>query len=69
MVREPRVVLAEMGLLLPAETAVCVLDSTADCRYMVLPRPPRELSNVQDLPLETLRGLVTRDSLLGLALL
>jgi len=69
MVREPRAVLAEMGVELPPETAVCVLDSTADCRYMVLPRPPRDLINVEDLPLETLRARVTRDSLLGVALL
>src|SRR5579884_787368 len=39
-VREPRAVLREFGVKLPAETQVVVWDSTAEARYMVLPRRP-----------------------------
>ena len=40
MVREPRKVLAEMGLELPATTAIRVWDSSAEIRYMVVPERP-----------------------------
>ena len=40
VVRESRTVLAEMGLVLPAEMEVRVWDTTADARYMVLPLQP-----------------------------
>ena len=40
MVREPRSVLAEFGLDLPAEVELRVHDSTADMRYIVLPNRP-----------------------------
>ena len=40
-VREPRAVLAEFGTELPDRVEVRVVDSTADCRYLVLPRRPR----------------------------
>ena len=39
-VREPRKVLAECGLARGEQTEVRVHDSTADCRYMVLPLRP-----------------------------
>ena len=39
-VKEPRKVLAEFGVSLPAQTAVRVHDSTADMRYVVIPARP-----------------------------
>lgn len=74
MVMEPRRVLAEFGVVLPAGCAVRVLDSTADCRYMVLPLPPATVAadiaaGSCSASIEELRALVTRDSLVGVALL
>jgi len=64
-VREPRAVLAEFGTELPAEAAVHVHDSTADLRYLVLPmRPP----GTETMSEEELAALVTRDSMIGVAL-
>jgi nitrile hydratase len=63
-VREPRAVLAEFGLELPAETAVRVHDSTADLRYLVLPERP---AGTEDWGEERLAGLVTRDCMIGTA--
>lgn len=40
VVREPRAVLAEFGLELPDGTTITVWDSSAESRYMVLPRRP-----------------------------
>ena len=42
-VREPRKLLQEFGTLVPKEVAVVVHDSTADCRYLVLPQRPKGL--------------------------
>ncbi len=39
-VRDPRGLLAEWGTVLPADTRVQVVDSTADYRWMVLPLRP-----------------------------
>ena len=65
-VREPRVVLREFGLELPEHVAVRVHDSTADLRYLVLPmRPPR----TESLTAAQLTALVTRDSMIGTAVL
>jgi nitrile hydratase subunit alpha len=64
-VREPRAVLAEFGTDLPAEAAVHVHDSTADLRYLVLPMRP---SGTETMPEEELAALVTRDSMIGVAL-
>ena len=41
-VREPRSVLSEFGCEVGEEQRVTVHDSTADCRYMVLPRRPEK---------------------------
>ena len=70
-VREPRAVLREFGLVLPASTRVVVHDSTADCRYLVIPRPPAALSDedIARMSIEELRALVTRDSMVGVAVL
>jgi len=62
VVREPRKVLAEMGLALPPETEVRVWDSSAELRYLVVPeRPP----GTEALDEEALAQLVTRDSMIG----
>ena len=62
VVREPRAVLAEFGTHLPGDVVVRVHDSTADLRYMVLPRRP---AGTDDWEEETMAALVTRDSLVG----
>lgn len=62
IVREPRVLLAEMGLDLRPEVEIKVWDSSAEVRYMVLPQRPEgtaELSEAQ------LAELVTRDAMIG----
>jgi nitrile hydratase subunit alpha len=64
VVRESRTVLKEMGLDLPVEVEVRVWDTTADTRYMVLPvQPPETIGWPED----ALAGIVTRDSLIGVA--
>lgn len=61
-VREPRAVLREFGTELPGGVAVHVWDSTADCRYMVLPqRPP----GTERMSPDELAALVTTESLIG----
>lgn len=65
VVREPRAVLAEFGTRLPEEVAIRVHDSTADMRYMVLPLRP---AGTEDWSEERLAGIVTRDSMIGVAL-
>lgn len=63
-VREPRAVLAEFGLTLPTGVAVRVHDSTADMRYLVLPRRPE---GVEGWDAERLAAIVTRDCMIGVA--
>ncbi|MDN7560709.1 nitrile hydratase subunit alpha [Burkholderia orbicola] len=64
MVREPRRLLAEMGLSLAADVEIRVWDSISEIRYLVLPcRPPGTAS----LDEESLAALVTRDSMIGVA--
>lgn len=64
-VREPRKVLAEFGVSLPEDTAVRVWDSTAEMRYLVIPRRPE---GTDGLDADALAGLVTRDSMIGTGL-
>ena len=64
MVREPRAVLAEFGLHIPPQVAIRVHDSTADMRYMVLPMRPAGTEGWSE---ERLASLVTRDSMIGVA--
>jgi len=64
-VSEPRAVLAEFGLELDAEVELRVLDSTADVRYLVLPRRPDGTEGMTE---DELAALVTRDSMIGVAL-
>jgi nitrile hydratase subunit alpha len=64
MVREPRTVLAEMGCDLPRDSEIRVWDSSAEVRYLVLPERP---SGTDALTEGELAGLVTRDSMIGVA--
>ncbi|MET7798789.1 nitrile hydratase subunit alpha [Streptomyces decoyicus] len=64
VVREPRAVLAEFGLELPDGTAVTVWDSSAESRYMVLPRRPEGTVGRSE---AELAALVTREGLIGTA--
>lgn len=64
VVREPRAVLAEFGFAVPSDTEITVWDSSAETRYMVLPRRP---PSTRDLPEATLTGLITRNALIGTA--
>ena len=64
VVRESRTVLAEMGLVLPADIEVRVWDTTADTRYMVLPMRP---AGTEGWSQERLAALVTQDALIGVA--
>ncbi|WP_282077392.1 nitrile hydratase subunit alpha [Epibacterium ulvae] len=66
VVREPRAVLAEFGLDLPASQKVRVWDSTAEIRFMVLPQRPPNTGNLSQ---AELADLVTRDSMIGTAVL
>ena len=61
-VYEPRAVLAEFGVTLPAETQVRVWDSTAELRYLVIPERP---DGSEGLSQAELAALVTRDSMIG----
>ena len=63
-VTDPRGVLREFGLELAEDVEMRVVDSTADLRYMVLPRRP---SGTEGLNEEELASLITRDSLIGVA--
>lgn len=63
-VSDPRGVLTEFGVELDDDVELRVLDSTADIRYLVIPRRP---SGSDDLTEEELAGLVTRDSMIGVA--
>ncbi|MCU1463193.1 MAG: nitrile hydratase, alpha subunit [Acidimicrobiales bacterium] len=64
MVREPRAVLAEMGLDVPVRKDIRVWDSSAHVRYLVLPeRPP----GTDGLAEDALAALVTRDCMIGVA--
>ena len=64
VVREPRSVLAEFGLQLPTATDITVWDSSAETRYMVLPRRP---DGTESLSEDELAALVTRNALIGTA--
>ena len=45
-VKEPRSVLAEFGVILPERTTIRVHDSTADMRYIVIPKRPESISSI-----------------------
>lgn len=64
VVREPRSVLAEFGLHLPTAADITVWDSSAETRYMVLPRRPVGTESLSE---GELAALVTRNALIGTA--
>jgi nitrile hydratase len=64
VVREPRAVLAEMGLDLHPDTEIRVWDSSAEVRYMVLPERP---DGTDGWSIDDLVPLVSRDSMIGVA--
>ena len=59
---DPRGVMREFGLELDESVEVRVLDSTADLRYLVLPRRPAGTDSLSE---ESLAKLVSRDSMIG----
>lgn len=61
---DPRGVLAEFGLELPASVEVRVWDSSAEVRYLVLPQPPAGIDAMDE---AKLAALVTRDAMIGVA--
>ncbi|MFK4444541.1 nitrile hydratase [Caballeronia udeis] len=63
--REPRAVLREFGVEVPAETAVKVWDSSAQIRWFVVPERP---ANTDRLSEQELAALVTPESMMGVAL-
>lgn len=65
VVREPRKVLAEFGVTLPAETSVRVWDSTAEMRYLVIPQRPAGTDGMDE---GALMALISRDAMIGTAL-
>jgi nitrile hydratase len=64
VVREPRVVLSEMGCDLPDDVEIRVWDSSAEVRYLVLPQRP---TGTADTAPEELAAMVTRDHMIGVA--
>jgi len=64
-VLEPRAVLADFGVQLPAGTQIRVWDSTAEVRYLVVPLQPAGTEGWDEARLAT---LVTRDSMIGTGL-
>ncbi len=62
---DPRGVLSDFGVQLPASTRIRVWDSTAEVRYLVIPMMP---AGVQGLDQQQLATLVTRDAMIGTGL-
>ena len=61
-VRDPRGVLEEFSVNIPANTRVRVWDSTAELRYLVIPQRPMGTENWDE---KKLAQLVTRNSMIG----
>jgi nitrile hydratase subunit alpha len=64
VVRDPRGVLREFGFELDPATKITVWDSSAESRYMVLPRRP---AGTEDADEQALAARVTRNGLIGVA--
>lgn len=62
---DPRGVLNEFGVILNDDVRIRVWDSTAELRYLVVPMRP---AGTEDHSEEALAALVTRDSMIGTAL-
>ncbi|TVR72102.1 MAG: nitrile hydratase subunit alpha [Sphaerobacteraceae bacterium] len=63
-VNEPRSVMSEFGLEIGDEREVRVVDSTAELRYMILPKRPAGTEGMSE---DELAQLVPRDSMIGVA--
>jgi len=66
VVREPREVLREFGLEVPAEKALKVWDSSAEVRYLVLPERPEGTQGFSE---EQLVALVPREAMISVAVI
>ena len=64
VVREPRKVLEEFGTSIAADREIRVHDSTAELRYLVIPRRP---AGTEDWSEEQLAAIVDRDAMVGVA--
>lgn len=64
-VKEPRKVLAELGVTIGSDTAVRVWDSTAETRYLVLPMRPAGTDGWDE---QRLVSLVNRNCMIGVGL-
>ena len=64
-VMDPRGVLADFGVTLPADTEIRVWDSTAETRFLVVPLRPAGAEGWSE---ERLAALITRDSMIGTGL-
>jgi nitrile hydratase len=64
VVREPRAVLEEFGVRIADDVEITVWDSSAESRYMVLPRCPAGTGQLGE---AELAGLITREGLIGTA--
>jgi nitrile hydratase len=64
-VKDPRGVLADFGVQLPASARIRIWDSTAELRYLVIPQRPAGSEGLDEAQLAT---LVTRDSMIGTGL-
>jgi nitrile hydratase len=64
VVKEPRTVLAEMGLTLPESTEVTVWDSSSEVRFFVLPQRPAASEGMSE---DELVAIVSRDAMVGVA--
>ncbi|HEY0575650.1 MAG TPA: nitrile hydratase subunit alpha [Pseudonocardia sp.] len=64
VVRQPRTVLAEMGLELADDVQITVRDSSSEVRWLVLPERP---AGTEELTEDELIALISRDALVGVA--
>jgi nitrile hydratase len=64
-VADPRGVLKDFGVELPADTKIRVWDSTSEIRYLVVPMRPASTEGWSE---DRLAELVTRDSMIGTGL-
>lgn len=62
VIREPRAVLEEFGVALPAGVAAHVWDSTSEIRYLVVPQRPAGAEGWSE---ERLASIVTRNAMIG----
>lgn len=65
-ISEPRAVLTEFGTAIPDDVEIVVSDSTAIVRYLVLPRRPHGSESLSE---GELAELVTRDTMIGVAVI